>query len=53
METQAVPANLPRARFPGLTQSATELASDAGDKRFTFAIETFLEGLAARRRGNE
>jgi AcrR family transcriptional regulator len=45
-------AKLPPDGFPLVTQFAAELTSGSGDQRFSFAIDTFLEGLAARRHGN-
>jgi hypothetical protein len=42
-------ANLPADGFPLVTQFAAELTSGSGDQRFSFAIETFLEGLVAGR----
>jgi AcrR family transcriptional regulator len=41
-------AGLPPARFPLLVSHASELVAGAGDERFRFAIDTFLDGLAAR-----
>jgi hypothetical protein len=41
-------AGLPAARFPLLVGHASELVAGAGDERFRFAIDTFLDGLAAR-----
>lgn len=55
-------ANLPKEQFPLYTQtaqlpigsgdSAAEARPISGEERFAFAIETFLDGLVARRRGN-
>jgi AcrR family transcriptional regulator len=45
-------ANLPHDRFPLVTQFGAEPRSVSGEERFSFAIETLLEGLVARRRGN-
>ena len=39
---------LPPARFPLLVVHASELVAGAGDERFRFAIDTFLDGLVAR-----
>lgn len=39
-------------RFPLATKWAEEFRSGTGDQRFSFAIQTFLEGLVARHRGN-
>ena len=41
-------AALPPTRFPLLVAHAPELVAGAGDERFHFAIDTFLDGLAAR-----
>jgi AcrR family transcriptional regulator len=41
-------AELPATRFPLLVGHASELVAGAGDERFRFAIDTFLDGLAAR-----
>ena len=41
-------AALPPSRFPLLVGHASELVSGAGDERFRFAIDTFLDGLIAR-----
>jgi AcrR family transcriptional regulator len=41
-------AGLPATRFPLLVSHASELVAGAGDERFRFAIDTFLDGLAAR-----
>jgi AcrR family transcriptional regulator len=41
-------AGLPTTRFPLLVSHASELVAGAGDERFRFAIDTFLDGLAAR-----
>jgi AcrR family transcriptional regulator len=41
-------AGLSPARFPLLVGHASELVSGAGDERFRFAIDTFLDGLVAR-----
>jgi len=41
-------ARLPATRFPLLVGHASELVAGAGDERFRFAIDTFLDGLAAR-----
>jgi AcrR family transcriptional regulator len=35
-------------RFPLLVSHASELVAGAGDERFRFAIDTFLDGLVAR-----
>jgi AcrR family transcriptional regulator len=35
-------------RFPLMTRSVDELTSGAGDERFRFAIDVFLDGLVAR-----
>jgi AcrR family transcriptional regulator len=39
---------LPATRFPLLVSHASELVAGAGDQRFSFAIDTFLDGLVAR-----
>jgi AcrR family transcriptional regulator len=39
---------LPPERYPQLTAHAEEMISGDGDERFTFAIDTFLDGLVAR-----
>jgi AcrR family transcriptional regulator len=39
---------MPVDRYPQLTAHADELTSGGGDERFAFAIDTFLDGLAAR-----
>jgi len=41
-------AALPPERYPQLTAHAEEMISGDGDQRFTFAIDTFLDGLVAR-----
>jgi AcrR family transcriptional regulator len=41
-------ARLPPTRFPLLVGHASELVAGDGDERFRFAIDTFLDGLAAR-----
>jgi hypothetical protein len=41
-------AEMPPERYPLLTAHADEMTSGDGDQRFAFAIETFLDGLAAR-----
>jgi AcrR family transcriptional regulator len=41
-------AGLPVTRFPLLIAHASELVAGAGEERFRFAIDTFLDGLAAR-----
>ena len=41
-------AGLPASRFPLLVGHASELVGGAGDERFRFAIDTFLDGLVAR-----
>jgi AcrR family transcriptional regulator len=41
-------AGLAPERYPLLTAHAAELMSGDGDQRFTFAIDTFLDGLVAR-----
>jgi AcrR family transcriptional regulator len=41
-------AGLPATRFPLLVRHASELVAGAGDERFRFAIDTFLDGLVAR-----
>jgi AcrR family transcriptional regulator len=41
-------AGLPPARFPLLMGHASELVAGAGEERFRFAIDTFLDGLVAR-----
>ena len=41
-------AMLAPERYPLLTTHAHELVSGDGDERFTFAIDTFLDGLVAR-----
>jgi AcrR family transcriptional regulator len=41
-------AGLPATRFPLLVAHASELVAGAGDERFRFAIDTFLDGLVAR-----
>jgi AcrR family transcriptional regulator len=41
-------AGLPATRFPLLIAHASELVAGAGEERFRFAIDTFLDGLAAR-----
>jgi Tetracyclin repressor-like, C-terminal domain len=48
-------AALPPERYPQLTAHADEMISGDGDERFTFAIDTFLDGLVARaqRRASE
>jgi AcrR family transcriptional regulator len=39
---------LPPDRFPLLVAHSSEMVSGVGDARFHFAIDTFLDGLAAR-----
>lgn len=46
------PAHRSLESFPLTTRWATEFTSGTGDQRFSFAIETFLEGLAARPQGD-
>jgi AcrR family transcriptional regulator len=46
-------ANLPPDQFPLVTSLVFPRAAISGEERFTFAIETFLDGLVARRRGNK
>jgi AcrR family transcriptional regulator len=41
-------AGLSATRFPLLAAHASELVTGAGDERFRFAIDTFLDGLVAR-----
>jgi AcrR family transcriptional regulator len=41
-------AGLPADRFPNLHRHAVELTTGAGEDRFRFAIDTFLDGLVAR-----
>jgi AcrR family transcriptional regulator len=41
-------AGLPAERYPHFVAHASELVSGAGDERFRFAIDTFLDGLVAR-----
>jgi AcrR family transcriptional regulator len=41
-------AGLPATRFPLLVGHAAELVAGAGDERFRFAIDTFLDGLVDR-----
>jgi AcrR family transcriptional regulator len=41
-------AGLPPTRFPLLVGHASELVAGTGDERFRFAVDTFLDGLAAR-----
>jgi AcrR family transcriptional regulator len=41
-------AALPTTRFPLLVGHASELVAGAGEERFRFAVDTFLDGLAAR-----
>jgi AcrR family transcriptional regulator len=41
-------AGLPATRFPLLVGHASELTAGAGDERFRFAIDAFLDGLVAR-----
>ena len=41
-------AGLSATRFPLLVRHVSELTAGAGDERFRFAIDTFLDGLAAR-----
>lgn len=38
---------LPGDRYPHLTRYVTALTSGDGDARFRFAIDAFLDGLAA------
>lgn len=42
-------AGLSARRFPHMTELAPELVRDDGDVRFAFAVDTFVEGLIARR----
>jgi AcrR family transcriptional regulator len=44
-------AALPAERFPFLVRHATELTTGAGEDRFRFAVDTFLDGLVARSAG--
>jgi AcrR family transcriptional regulator len=39
---------LPPERFPLIVAHSAELVAGAGDERFRFAIDTFLDGLVAR-----
>jgi AcrR family transcriptional regulator len=39
---------MPTDRYPQLTAHVAEMTSGGGDDRFAFAIDTFLDGLAAR-----
>jgi AcrR family transcriptional regulator len=39
---------LPAERFPLLVEHASELVAGAGDERFRFAVDTFLDGLVSR-----
>ena len=41
-------AALPPTRFPLLVANASELVAGSADERFRFAVDTFLDGLAAR-----
>jgi AcrR family transcriptional regulator len=41
-------AGLSATRFPLLVGHASELVAGAGDERFRFAVDTFLDGLVAR-----
>jgi AcrR family transcriptional regulator len=41
-------AGLSATRFPLLAGHASELVAGAGDERFRFAVDTFLDGLVAR-----
>ena len=41
-------SGLPADRFPLLVGHASELVAGAGDERFRFAVDTFLDGLVAR-----
>ncbi|HEX3802587.1 MAG TPA: TetR/AcrR family transcriptional regulator C-terminal domain-containing protein [Solirubrobacteraceae bacterium] len=41
-------AGLPAERFPLFVGHASELVAGAGDERFRFAVDTFLDGLVAR-----
>jgi AcrR family transcriptional regulator len=41
-------AELPADRYPNVVAHASELVAGEGSDRFRFAIETFLDGLAAR-----
>ena len=42
-------AGPPPGDFPLVQEFAAELTSGSGEERFSFAIETFLEGLVSRR----
>ena len=41
-------AGMPRDRYPQLTSHIAEMTAGAGDDRFEFAIDVFLDGLVAR-----
>jgi AcrR family transcriptional regulator len=41
-------STLPPTRFPNITALGGEMISGDGDERFRFAIDVFLDGLAAR-----
>jgi AcrR family transcriptional regulator len=41
-------AALPRERFPTIRASLGDLTAGAGDDRFVYAVDVFLDGLAAR-----
>jgi AcrR family transcriptional regulator len=41
-------ASLPAERFPLLVGHVSELVAGAGDERFEFAVDTFLDGLVTR-----
>ena len=41
-------AGLPPKRYPLLVAHASELVAGAGDDRFRFAVDTFLDGLVTR-----
>jgi AcrR family transcriptional regulator len=47
----AVFSGLTAERFPNIVAHGALLVSGDGDDRFTFAIDTFLDGLVARARG--
>jgi AcrR family transcriptional regulator len=47
------PANLPQEQFPLITAWVVPRTAISGEERFAFAIETFLDGLVARRRGKK
>ncbi len=44
-------AGMPRDRYPQLTSHIAEMTAGAGDDRFEFAIDVFLDGLVARSAG--